>query len=229
MRDRLRRDVEPADAPTVRTARVAGVVAGIVFAPIGMLLASLVGLGGWWVLLGGLGSGALAMVVVRYLSYGIAVGMARAIAAFLFPSGDSGPYEATFSAHDALEARGDVEGAIAAYEETLRSEPQNVRALRQAAELHVRSGRHVRAAELLQGIRRVPSAGRADELYATQRLAGLYLDSLGDDGRGLVELRRLVERFPGTREAKGAQEAIRRLKESACSGVADTPPRPPPG
>ncbi len=78
-----------------------------------------------------------------------------------------------------------------------------------------RSGRR-RSCTCGRGIRRAPPscwprsgvrlAGRATrELYATQRLADLYLGALGDDGRAMVELRRLVERFPGTREGDGAR------------------------
>lgn len=168
-------------------------------------------------LLSALVTGTVAGVVVRIVAYEFANGVARGIAAFLFPSGASVPYEPTFSSHDAKEAAGDVAGAIAAYEETLRESPRNARALRQAAELHVRAGNAERAAALLQELRRVAPA-RDAELYATQRLADLYLGALGDDGRAMVELRRLAERFPGTREAEGALVALRRLKDERERG-----------
>ena len=54
---------------------------------------------------------------------------------------------------------------------------------------------------------------RSRELYATQRLIDLYLGPLGDDMRALVELRRLVERNTGVRQA------------AVVSASARTPPR----
>ncbi len=199
------------DERTARAALVAPVAFGVVFAAIGAGAGALWGLGGLslagFAIVFGVASG----IVMRWLMLRVVHGTSSAIASFLFPTGDSTPYEETFSSFDALEAAGDVSGAMAAYEALLAREPGNARALRQAAELHVRAGRHRRGAELLGELRRLGTT-RADELYATQRLADLYLGALGDDGRALVELRRLVERFPATREAEGARAALARLK-----------------
>ncbi|MCC6931505.1 MAG: hypothetical protein IT359_21125 [Gemmatimonadaceae bacterium] len=201
------------DHATTAKGRIVGGVLALIFGLVGVPLGYLVGVRGGWLLLSGLVVGAVAGLIVRYVSTGIADGSARALAAFVHPSGNSTPYEPSFSAHDALEATGDVAGAIEAYEATVREQPENVRALRQAAELHVRAGHAPRAAELFAAVRRVATS-REDELYATQRLADLYLGPLGDDGRALVELRRIAERFPGTREADGARSALRRLKDA---------------
>ena len=203
----------PGADPTRARSIVAGVSLGVIFGAIGILLGILLGIKGYWLLVTAVAMGGVAGFIVMKFSSGFAEGSAAAIAAFVHPSGSSVPYEATFSAHDALEVAGDVAGAIAAYEATLVAEPENTRALRQAAELHVRAGNAGRAAELFGALRRV-GASRESELYATQRLADLYLGALGDDGRALVELRRLAERFPGTREADGARVALRRLKEA---------------
>ena len=205
------------DDATTAKGRIAGSLLALVFGLIGIPLGYLVGVRGGWLLLSGLVIGGIAGAFVRFVSTGIADGSARAIAAFVHPSGNSTPYEQSFSAHDALEVAGDVAGAMEAYEATIREQPDNVRALRQAAELHVRAGRTVRAAELFAAVRRAATT-REDELYATQRLADLYLGPLGDDGRALVELRRIVERSPGTREAEGARAALRRLKEGHGDG-----------
>jgi hypothetical protein len=50
------------------------------------------------------------------------------------------------------------------------------------------------------------------ERYVSQKLIDLYLGPLAGEGRALVELRRLIERHPGTREAEGARSAIAGLK-----------------
>ncbi len=201
-----------------RNATIAATIIGLVFVAVGVGLGVLRGLHGFQLAGLSIVVGGLAGFVVRTLSLGVARGMAHGIAAFLFPTGASVPYEPTFSARDAKEASGDVAGAIAAYEATLIAEPGNGRALRQAAELHVRAGNPARAAELLAELRRATQGARDAELYATQRLADLYLGALGDDGRAMVELRRLIERFPGTREAEGALQALRRLKEEPGRG-----------
>ncbi len=207
------------DDPIRTRAIIAGIAFGVIFGVLGVGIASLQEIHGIRLALVVFGMGLGAGVAMFFISNGIAEGSARAVSAFVHPTGASTPYEEVFSAHDALEAKGDVQGAIEAYESTLRTQPDNPRALRQAAELYVRANNAPRAAELFGVLRRASTAG-ADELYATQRLADLYLGSLGDDGKALVELRRIVERFPGTPESEGARIAIRRLKEERGRGNA---------
>lgn len=198
-------------------ARVSGLVTGIVCTGIGAGAGVLAGARGLGLVVFALAFGVVSGVVMRWITLRVVEGTSSGIAAFLFPSGESSPYEATHSSIDALEAAGDVGGALAAYEALLRREPGNARALRQAAELHVRAAQPARAAERFQALR-TQSTAREDELYATQRLADLYLGALGDEGRALVELRRLAERFPGTREADGARSALARLKRERLAG-----------
>ncbi|MBL0940528.1 MAG: hypothetical protein IBJ03_16655 [Gemmatimonadaceae bacterium] len=70
-----------------------------------------------------------------------------------------------------------------------------------------------RAKELLQRLRKVSDATRADELFATHRLIDLYLGPLQDRDRGMSELRRLADRFPGTPDAQGALTALASLRD----------------
>ena len=192
-------------------ATVAGAIVGVLFTGIGGGAGHLAGVRGLALIPVGLLTGLVAGVLVRQVALGVASGMSSALGAFLFPTGASVPYEPTFSSHDAKEAAGDMDGAIAAYEATIAGDPGNARALRQAAELHARAGNPGRAVELLLELRRL-ATGRDNELYATQRLVDLYLGVLNDEGRALVELRRLADRFSGTREGDGARSALRRLK-----------------
>ena len=211
--------VASADAPMERKVRLAGVLAWFIGTGVGFGLTHTPTMA-WlpatlrvpFALAFGLACGAW----VRWASMAFAHSAAEAVASFAFPSGRSTPYEASFSAHDARAAAGDVPGAIAAYEGTLREQPHNPVALRQAAELHARHGDVVRAVELFVTLRRV--GGTAEyEMYASQRLADLHLGPLDDEGRALVELRRIVERFPGTAQASGARLAIQRLKEARAA------------
>lgn len=50
------------------------------------------------------------------------------------------------------------------------------------------------------------------EHYATQRLIDVYMRDESQYAKALTELRRLAEKFPGTREAEGALECIERVK-----------------
>ena len=182
------------------------------FAFIGFMLAELVGLPTpLWLPFTGVVAVASAVFLERF-----ALGLAGAVGAFVaklvMPSGDASPYQPTFSYQEALAARGDVDGALESYEALIAERPAEVEAYVQAAELCARSGRHDHAARLLRRLREVPDVPAARELYATQRLVDLYRGHLGDDGRALVELRRIVARFPATDQARAAREALGRLK-----------------
>jgi hypothetical protein len=133
--------------------------------------------------------------------------------AVLFPSGKSSPYEEQFSYQESLAARGDVAGALESYEVVIAERPEAPLPRLRAAELHARRhGDAARAAELFKSVRNLPSASRRDILYASNRLVDLYDGPLGDPGRAIVELRRIIERFPGSPEAVRAQAALPRLK-----------------
>lgn len=132
---------------------------------------------------------------------------------FIQPSGGSTPFARQFSREQALAARGDVKGALAAYEQVIAAEPNAVDARLRAAELYAKEGADpARAAEHFRAIQRVPGVAAQHDLYASNRLVDLYRGPLGDEGRALVELRRLAERHPASPEAKYAREAIAKMK-----------------
>jgi hypothetical protein len=133
--------------------------------------------------------------------------------AVVLPSGRSAPYEEQFSYQEALAARGDVAGALESYEAVIAERPDAPLPRLKAAELHARRGGDAaRAAELFKSVRDLPSASRRDILFASNRLVDLYDGPLGEPGRAIVELRRIVERFPGSPDASRAQAALPRLK-----------------
>jgi len=83
----------------------------------------------------------------------------------------------------------------------------------QAAEMLLRSSRPERAARYFTQGRRLSPNDRSRELYATQRLIDLYWGKLQDNARARAELRQLITRFPGTREAAAAQKLLDTLSE----------------
>ncbi len=131
------------------------------------------------------------------------------------PSGDTTAYTPTFSHIEALELKGDLDGAAAAWEAALLEQPESVITVVRAADFHLRARKdpHTALEHYLRA--RALSGGTADiRRYVQQKLVDLYLGPLADTGRAMVELRRLIDAFPDTREAEGARVALAELKQS---------------
>ena len=139
-------------------------------------------------------------------------GTANLFLRLVWPSGNSTPYEKTYSAEQAMAARGDIEGALKAYRIAMRQNQGDPEPRFRVAELLFRGEYPDKAIAFFKEGRELAGDNRSRELYATQRLIDLYLGPLGDDVRALVELRRLVERFPGTKEAAAARNVLARMK-----------------
>lgn len=194
-----------------------GALMGIVFVPIGFGIARLTGVRGLWMVLVALGVGILAGCLVWRIAIGIARGSGATMLAFVQPSGNSTPYERDFSAGLALEQGGDVPGALAWFDEALLGTPGDARLRVALADLCMRQRMHGRAEALYLEARRF-SDSRDAELYCTQRVIDLRLGPLNRAPEAFPELRRLIDRFPGTREAAGAGRALARLKAERAPG-----------
>ena len=193
----------------------------IPFAIIAVLLCLMFGIEGWRRVSIVVTFGSLcARACVRF-GLGFANVAGQVVARFVAPSGSTTPYEPGFSYQQALAIRGDVAGAMASYEAVLRESPQDVEAHVQAAELYVEHADHERAIALFRAVREIPGVSAARDVYASNRLIDLYLGPAGNDGRALVELRRLVERYPGTDTAGRARAALGRIKPAAAGSDAD--------
>jgi thioredoxin-like negative regulator of GroEL len=190
-------------------ARIAGWIYGIV---LGLLF-------GWpfGVLFGARGLPLVLFVIVSMFVAGYTVlrittvvpeGMAQAFLHLIWPNGSSTPYEPSYSREQALAARGDEAGALQAYEAAMRLRPMDPEPRFQAAEMLLKSSTPERAARYFAQGRRLSPDDRARELYATQRLIDLYWGKLQDHPRARAELRQLITRFPGTREAAAAQNLL---------------------
>ena len=160
-------------------------------------------------LLGAAVTGYLAFhVVLKLTSAGGAVA-----GAVIFPTGQSTPYEHQFSYQESLAARGDVAGALESYEAIMAEQPAAVAPRLRAAEHYARNGRDPRrAAQVFREIREIPAVSVRDAIYASSRLVDLYDGPLGDPGRALVELRRIIEKYPETAIARNARAALPEMK-----------------
>lgn len=158
-------------------------------------------------------TGAIVTVVTTYMSSKLSDGAGAMAQHVIQPSGNSTPYEQTFSYQEAMIMRGDIDGALESYEAIIAEQPTLVAPRLRAAEHYARKNRNpVRAAELLREIRDLPGTPVRDVLYASSRLVDLYDGPLADPGRAVVELRRIIERFPGSDLAKHARTALPALK-----------------
>ena len=191
---------------------------------------------GWSVLFGVLGVPPLvAIIPAAVLTAGIvraALDTASAIGnvfgRFLLPTGESTPYEPRFSLEDAMAARGDVTGALDSFEAAIATTPLdaptgiNVRI--RAAELYMgraatakkpetRKADNTRAAELFREIQRFEGVSASHDIYVSNRLIDLLLGPLRQPSRALVELSRIVARYPTSSAAQHARTAIAKLKE----------------
>jgi hypothetical protein len=151
-------------------------------------------------------------VIGKMIGPAIARGWGRAAAA-LFGSESVGTYAERHSNIDALESRGDYQGAVNAWEAVAVRQPRNTWPLIRAGELYVRrlndpgmALERYRNARDLSGI--TPELHR----YTSQKIIDLYLGPLNDERRGMAELRRLMEMHPGTREADGARETLAAIR-----------------
>lgn len=172
---------------------------------------------------GGLHITVLGIVASFFVVKGIAGLVARtsgvAATAIYSPSGDTTAYIPTFSHIDALTIRGDLDGAAAAWAAVLAEQPQSVAVAVKAADFHLRDrGEPAAALELFLRARALADSAMAGtnlgdlRRYTQQKIVDLYLGPLADEGRALAELRRLIDAFPGTREAAAARESLAELK-----------------
>lgn len=207
-----------ADDMGVLKVRAIGAIVGVLFAAVGYPLGVLIGAKGIALPLVMLASGVTAGLFAWTVTAAIHRGAGDVVLAFLFPSGASTPYQKSYSYERSLAVRGRRDEALQAYEAALRANGADATLRAEAAEHFVEQGDPRRAAQLLGELRGMREASRSQVLYATQRLIDLYVGSLGEPGRAQVELRRLIELYPGTREAEGARQALARLKQASHQG-----------
>lgn len=156
-------------------------------------------------------------VVVALGVYALTIGLSHAAGRsyqHLMMDGSSTPYEEQHSYQQALVMQGKLGEALESFEAVVAEQPTAATARIRAAELYARDGGNPRrAAELFREVQRIDSASAGQVIYATNRLVDLLTGPLDDPGRALVELRRLIDRFPGNPATDRAREALKTLKE----------------
>jgi hypothetical protein len=120
-----------------------------------------------------------------------------------------------FDAIETLAARGDAAGAADAYLRRAANTQERVPALlRRAAVLAGPLGRPEDAVTELESLRRATAGlSPADDIDIGLALVDLYEHRLGDPGRAMVELRRLIDRHPQTHHSHRIRAMLAALRE----------------
>lgn len=159
-----------------------------------VLVSILAGVGTWW------------------FSVGLGDSAAKAYKHFMV-DGASTPYVEQYSYQQALVMKGQIDEALESFEAVIVEKPEAIDPRIKAAELYVRERQnHARAAELFREVQRIPAVNVGQFVYATNRLVDLYTGPLGEPGKALVELRKLIDRYPGSAAAENAKGALAALK-----------------
>lgn len=159
-----------------------------------------------------LAAGALIRGIIGTLQY---LGE-HGVRGFLAVSGASTPALPQHSLEQSLAERGQVAEALAMLESQIATSANDPEVRLRAAELYATTGGNPRrAAELFHEVRRIDGIGSGHDIYASNRLIDLYSGALGMPGRALGELRRIIDRYPGTPAAATARSALARLKQDA--------------
>jgi tetratricopeptide (TPR) repeat protein len=127
--------------------------------------------------------------------------------------GASTPYVEQYSYQQALVMQGKLDEALESFEAVIAEKPQAIDPRLKAAELYDRDKKnHGRAAELFREALRIETINAGQFVYVTNRLVDLYTGPLNEPGRALVELRKLIDRYPTSPAADQARAALATLK-----------------
>jgi hypothetical protein len=123
------------------------------------------------------------------------------------------PYVPQHSYQDSLIQQGKLDDALESFEALIAEQPTSADVRIRAAELYVKNENTVkRAAELFREIQRIDGVSPGNDVYATNRLVDLLIGPLDNPSRALIELRRLIDRYPNSSGATRARETLAALK-----------------
>lgn len=189
-----------------------GVAMGIIAAVIAVIQAKGEGASGSVVVVRAVLAALTVCVLVTAGTAGCVYVAAAAMAVWVAPRGSGRPVEPDFSLQDAMLMRGDVAGALHAYELLIATTPADPRVRIRAAEVYAGPGaRPRRARELFEEARGLPRVPAGIDIHATNRLVDLYLGPLDDGRAARAELSGLAHRYHNTPIGAQAEEALRRL------------------
>ena len=126
--------------------------------------------------------------------------------------GWSGPRRPDYSHAEALEKRGDLEGAVEIYKEAIWTNRRDPLAYVQLASLRNRMGLHEEAIDILRralGVARFSSLGEA---LAVREIHEIFSTRLGDSAKAAPDLARYLERQPEGEHGEWARRELAYIK-----------------
>lgn len=181
-------------------ARVENIVRGMaILLGIFTLVAVAVGLalGSWaWLLLAGCCAGWATLGFYYVLNRGVIEPVGDAIGRILVPSGGSTPSVAQHSNIEAMEARGRYAEAAEAYRSVIAADPLDLVACEKLGQLAIRELKDFPLAVFAYREAEKRTTEPKRKLGYAMLVAGIYRDNLRDYGKAMVELRRIVARYP---------------------------------
>jgi len=137
---------------------------------------------------------------------------ASALGAITLPSGSATPSVNQHSNIEALVARGRLAEAAEAYRAVIAADPHDLVSCERLAQLALRELRDPALALFAarEGEQRAPEARR--QAGFALLAASIYRDDLKDTGKALVELRRILARYPDVPNAARLRAEIEELK-----------------
>ena len=172
-----------------------------------------------WAPVGAAGLGWVFVVVYALMQSTALEKGGGAIGAITAPSGSSTPSVAQHSNIEAMEARGEYEKAAQAYKDVITTQPDDIVACEKLGQLAMRQLKDYETAvwAYRQAEQRMAEPRR--KLGYALIIAGLYRDSLRDNGKAIVELRKVLQLYPGAPNAAQLRAELEELKAKHFEGA----------
>jgi tetratricopeptide (TPR) repeat protein len=165
------------------------------------------------------GLGWLFVAVYALMQGSVLSGAAGAIGKITVPSGSSTPSVAQHSDIETMEVRGEYARAAEAYRGVIAADPTEIVACEKLAQLALRQIQDYDTAVFAYREAEKRSLEPRRQLGYALLVAGIYRDSLKDTGKALVELRRILERYPDAPNADRLRAEIDELKAAHFEGT----------
>lgn len=142
-----------------------------------------------------------------------------AVGRVLVPSGGSTPSVAQHSNIETMEVRGEYAKAVEAYRGIIAADPADIVACEKLAQLALRQLKDYPTAVFAYREAEKRSTEPKRQLGYAILVAGIYRDNLKDAGKAMVELRRILARYPDAPNADRLRAEIDELKAAHFEGT----------
>jgi tetratricopeptide (TPR) repeat protein len=136
----------------------------------------------------------------------------KGVGAVLVPSGSSTPSVNQHSNIQAMVARGEYRKAADAFRAVIESDAADVVACEQLGQVALRELKDYELAVFAYREAEKRSGEPRRRAGYALLVAGIYRDNVGNAGRAIVELRRVIERYPGIPNVEALRAELEELK-----------------